>query len=147
MDATGAKDFLISKVVQEAELSHQHLSEIERKMLYFTEAHPSLPDIMEVNAEFERDYDSDDYEDKIVRLLRGARARDLEQSIQFKDMWNDAISALKREDHYLLVMVYRAFPEYRKAIMPTHHTRDYLIYIAIGMALVCLCIGNAEWSR
>jgi hypothetical protein len=73
MDATAAKDFLISKVVQEAELSHQHLSEIERKMLYFTEAHPSLPDIMEVNAEFERDYDSDDYEDKIIRLLRGAR--------------------------------------------------------------------------
>jgi hypothetical protein len=147
MDPTAAKDFLISKVVQEAELSHEHLSEVERKMLYFTEAHPVLPDIMKVNAEFERDYDLDDYENKIIRLLKGARQGDIEQSIQYKDMWNDAISALKREDHYLLVMLYRAFPEYRKAILPTHRIRDYLIYIAIGIALVCLCIGIAEWNR
>jgi hypothetical protein len=30
-------------------------------MLYFTEVHPSLPDIYEVNAEFERSYDTDEY--------------------------------------------------------------------------------------
>ena len=57
MDAVAAKQFLISKIVQEAESSHVQLSEIERKMLYFTEAHPSLPDVLEVNAAFERDYE------------------------------------------------------------------------------------------
>jgi len=47
-----AKPFLISRVVEVAELQHLNLSEVEKKMLYFTEVHPSLPDIYEVNAEF-----------------------------------------------------------------------------------------------
>jgi hypothetical protein len=38
MDPTVAKQFLISKVVGEAESEHIPLSEIETKMLYFTEA-------------------------------------------------------------------------------------------------------------
>ena len=66
MDSVAAKQFLISKVIQEAELSNVQLSETERKMLYFTEAQPSLPDILDVNAEFERAYDADEYEDKIA---------------------------------------------------------------------------------
>ena len=54
MDSAAAKQFLISKVVEEAEFEQVPLSEVEKKMLYFTEVHPSLPDIYDVNAEFER---------------------------------------------------------------------------------------------
>jgi hypothetical protein len=50
MDPTSAKQFLISKVVEEAEFEHVALSETEKKMLCFTEVHPSLPDIYEVYA-------------------------------------------------------------------------------------------------
>jgi hypothetical protein len=32
-------------------------SEVERKMLYFTQVHPPLADIREVHAEFEREHD------------------------------------------------------------------------------------------
>ncbi len=70
MESTAAKQFLISKVVEQAGLERLPLSEVEKKMLCFTEVHPSLPDIYEVNAEFERDYDSDEYEAKITGLLR-----------------------------------------------------------------------------
>lgn len=147
MDSVTAKQFLISRVVDEAASEHVSLSDVENKMLYFAEVHPTLPDIYEVNAEFERSYDSDGYEQKITSLLRNARDRDQKQSPIQGQQWTDAIDALKKEDHYILVMVHRAFPEYRKTLVPTHHLRDYLIYIAIGIAVVLTCIGVAEWRR
>ena len=147
MDSTAAKQFLISRVIEEAEFEHVPLSEVEKKMLYFTEVHPSLPDIYEVNAEFERDYDSDEYEAKIMGLLKSARDRDRRQSLSQSQQWRDAIEALKEEDHYILVMVYRAFPDYRKSLLPTHRVRDYVIYTAIGIAVVLVCIGIAIWRE
>jgi hypothetical protein len=147
MDPVTAKQFLISKVIEQAESEHVQLSNVEKKMLYFTEVHPSLPDIYEVNEEFERSYDADEYEDKIVGLLKRARTRDAAQSAQQEEMWADAILALKQEDHYILVMVYRAFPEYRKFLRPTHHVRDYVIYIAVGAAVVLLGIGIAVFNH
>jgi hypothetical protein len=145
MDAIAAKQFLISKVTAEAEFKGTSLSEVERKMLQFTEAYPSISDIYEVSAEFERTCDSDEYEAKISTLLRSARSRDQKQSPNQGQQWNDAVDALKDEDHYILVMVYRAFPEYRKTIVSTHRVRDYIIYLAIGIALVLIAIGAAIW--
>jgi hypothetical protein len=58
MNSADAKQFLIGRVIEEAELQQVSLSEVERKMLYFTEVSPSLPDIYDVNAEFERNYDA-----------------------------------------------------------------------------------------
>ena len=147
MDSVAAKEFLITRVVEQAQLEHKPLSEIERKMLYFTEVHPSLPDIYEVNAEFERTCNADEYERRVTGLLKRTRARDEEQSDLQGQQWRDAIDALRSEDHYLLVMVYAAFPEFRKAILPTHRVRDYLIYIAVGILVVVSCIVAALWSH
>jgi hypothetical protein len=61
MNAVAAKAFLIARVIEEAELQQVLLSDVEKKMLYFTEVHPSLPDIYEINAEFERNYDAAEY--------------------------------------------------------------------------------------
>ena len=41
-------------------------------MLYFTEVHSSLPDIYEVNTEFESSYDRDEYEAKVAGGVIGA---------------------------------------------------------------------------
>ncbi len=147
MDSVTAKQFLIARVVAEVALERVPLSDVEKKMLHFTEAHPSLADIQEVAEEFERDYDSDEYEAKIAGLLKRARARDENESSGNAQTWKDAVEALVREDHYILVMVYCAFPEYRKSLLPTHRVRDYTIYIAIGIAVVLVCVGITEWSR
>jgi hypothetical protein len=143
MDPTAAKQFLISRVIEEAATEQVNLSDVERKMLHFTEVHPSLPDIYEVNAAFERDYDSDEYETKITRLIKNARDSDDRASPRQGQMWDDALNALKSEDHYIPVMVYRAFPEYRKLLVPTHRVRDYLIYTAIGIGVVFIAIAIA----
>ncbi len=100
-----AKAFLISQVVEEAERENVSLSEVERKMLYFTEAEESLPDIYEVNDQFEREYDSSAYEKKIAGLLRSAFRRNRQESPEGENRWKQAIADLRKEDHYLLVMV------------------------------------------
>jgi len=147
MDSSVAKQFLISRVVEQAQSEHAPISEIERKMLYFTEVRPSLPDIYEVNAEFERTCNADEYEHKIRDFLKRARDRDVKESAAQGQQWREAIDALKNEDHYLLVMVYAAFPEFRKAILPTHRVRDYLIYIAVGIVVVVVTIVAAIWRH
>ena len=144
MHPVTAKQFIIARVLSEADAEQVTLSEVEKKMLQFTEVGPSLPDIYEVQAEFERDCDSDEYEAKIAGLLRRARERDEQGSGRDQD-WKDALDALKDEDHYLLVMAYGAFPEYRKLILPTHRLRDYAIYVAIAIALVLSLIGISVW--
>ena len=142
MDSTTAKQFLISKVIEQAELEHVSLSEIEKKMLYFTEVHPSLPDIYEVNAEFERNYNSDEYEAKIAKLLRDARAHSQTESPVREQQWKDALGALKKEDHYILVMVNQAFGS-GSSSGAEHHVRDWLIYIAVGIAAVIVVLWRA----
>lgn len=70
-----AKEFLISQVVEEARKEDVPLSEVERKMLFFTETQETLPDMSDVNDQFEREYDSSTYEKKIASLLRNAFER------------------------------------------------------------------------
>jgi hypothetical protein len=145
MDSAAAKQFLISKVIEEAEVEHVTLSEIEKKMLYFTEVHPSLPDIYEVNAEFERTYDTDDYEAKVASLLRNARDRDGKESPSGEQQWRDALDALKKEDHYILVMVSQAFGA-GSASSGGNRVRDFLIYIAVGTGVVLLLVLVSVWK-
>ena len=140
MDSAAAKEFLISRVIKEAEADGVTLSEVERKMLYFTEVHPSLPDIYEVNEQFERDYDSDEYEAKISRLLKNARDRDRKQSAGGEQAWKDALNALRKEDHYILVMAGQAFSTVLGTSGREHRVRDFLIYVAVGIALVVLLV-------
>ena len=135
MDAVSAKEFLISRVIQQANSEHVPLSEVEKKMLHFTEVHPTLPDIYDINAEFERDYNSDEYETKIAHLLKNARLRDGEESPAREREWKDALDALKKEDHYILVMVGQAF-EFGPASGGEHRVRDLLIYVLAGIGIV-----------
>jgi hypothetical protein len=63
--AREAKEFLINRIVEEARQESLPLSETERKMLYFSETASTLPDMEAVNADFDRQHDQDEYEQKI----------------------------------------------------------------------------------
>jgi hypothetical protein len=105
--ATGrdAKEFLISRIVKQAQRQNVVLSEVERKMLYFSETAWTLTDIAEVNEAFDCEYDQREYEQKIANLIRklcaNARADNKEEFVT----WREAVRTLRREDHYLLVMI------------------------------------------
>ena len=106
--ARDAKEFLIARVVEEAKGENIPLSEVEHKMLYFSETHWTIPDIASVSERFDREYNQDEYEEKITRLIKEAAIHDRQQSAEQYDLWWDAIGLLKKEDHYILVMIDRA---------------------------------------
>jgi hypothetical protein len=103
--AREAKEFLVARIAEEAQREGIPLSDVERKMLYFTETGWTLPDIVEVNEQFDREYSVAEYEKKIAGLIRNARQRDRKGDPQEFSAWSEAIGILSKEDHYLLVML------------------------------------------
>jgi hypothetical protein len=106
--AREAKEFLVSRIVDEAQRENVLLSEVERKMLYYSEGYWTLPDMSDVSTEFDRDYDQMAYEKKIAGLVARAAKRARKESREEYAQWWAAIRRLKREDHYILVMVTRS---------------------------------------
>lgn len=100
-----AKEFLVSQIVEQADREGIPLTEVERKMLYFSETGWTLPDIEEINEQFDREYDQAEYEKKIGDIARNARNRARTEGKQTVDAWSDAVDILSREDHYLLVLI------------------------------------------
>jgi hypothetical protein len=100
-----AKEFLVSRVIAEAQRENVPLSEIGRKMLYFSESGWTLADITEVYEVFDREYDQDRYEKKIAGLIRKADKHARKESRDEYDAWWAAIRFLKTEDHYISVMI------------------------------------------
>jgi hypothetical protein len=94
-----AKEYLVSKIVEEAQRENVPLSEVERKMLYFTESGWTLPDIMKVSEDFDREYDQVKYEQKIAKLVTKAYRSARKGSRDDYDRWWAAIRFLQREDH------------------------------------------------
>jgi hypothetical protein len=103
--AREAKEFLISRIVTEAQREGVPLSDVEVKMLYFSETGWAPPDFMEVNEAFERDCDTGEYERKIATLIRNFSTAAHENSPDDFDAWEQAIEVLGLEDHYLLVLI------------------------------------------
>ena len=50
-----AKEYLAGKIAEQAEREGSPLTEVERKMLYFSETDWTLPDMLKVSEEFEGD--------------------------------------------------------------------------------------------
>jgi hypothetical protein len=107
-NAREAKEYLISRIVEEAKREGVALSDLERKELYFTESGWTLPDMKDVNDEFDRTHDQDEYEKKIAGLVKRIEKRMRKDGTADRDEWRDAIRLLSKEDHYILVIVRQA---------------------------------------
>ena len=97
-----AKEYLVSRILAQAQQDGVALSDPERKMLYFSESGWTLPDMTKVNAEFEQEHNDAEYEEKIETVIR--RIRETQDEPSERD-WNAAVDRLRTEDHYLLVMI------------------------------------------
>ena len=76
MKAKQAKDFLVQQTAEQASRESVPLSETEKKMMYFTESDAtSCDNPVQLNEEFEAQYDTAEYETKISRLLHHAYDR------------------------------------------------------------------------
>jgi hypothetical protein len=80
------------------------LSDLEKRMMYFTESGYVPEDPIKLNEEFESECDSDEYEAKISRLLHRAYQRLRRENDVARKNWDLAIKCLRGGDHYLLVL-------------------------------------------
>lgn len=80
-DPIEAKEFFISKIVAEAKRRNEPLTEVEERMLWFTECgSDAKQEYIEAAAEFDSTLDHGSYERKVSDLLRAAYARDLNEA-------------------------------------------------------------------
>jgi hypothetical protein len=141
MTAKEAKDFLVYQTSEQAALENVPLSEIEKRMMYFVENDPSsCADPLQLNDEFEAEYDSGEYEAKIGRLLHHCYKRLKTENPEKARNWDEAIRTLQSGDHYLPVLW---------SVKPTgeHRWRDLLLMIAIGLLVVAGILVAAIWSN
>jgi hypothetical protein len=103
-----ALDFIAAQIADQAQRDGVTLSEVERKMLYFSETAWTLPGISEVSEEFDRDYDQGAFERKISGLIQNAVSSARKQQSEKFQGWVEAIRRLSTEDRFLLVMVKQA---------------------------------------
>jgi hypothetical protein len=98
-----AKEYLIRRILAQADRDDILLSEVERNMLYFSETDWTLPTMMEISQEFDQNYSQDEYERKIGQLIR--RIYDQPDNNRDDNRWKEAVQRLGEEDHYLLVLI------------------------------------------
>ena len=106
MDTKQAKDFLVQQAAEQAALENVSLSDLEKRMMYFTETDPaSCENPIDLDAEFEEQHDTEEYELKISRLLDRAHGRLKQEDPQELRNWQEALQALRKGDHYILVLL------------------------------------------
>ena len=110
-----AKEYLIARILAEAEREAVVLSEVDRKMLYFSESGWTLPEMAEVSAIFDQDYDQDEYEQTMGALVGKILARNEAEGGDEQAAWDRAVIKLSEGDHYLLVLIGMVEGDRRKA--------------------------------
>ena len=105
MNTKEAKDFLAEQTAEQASLDGVALSDLERRMMYFTESDPATcPDPIGLHGEFDAKCDTAQYGPKMWHLLHHAWRRLKKHDPARRDLWREAFCTLRKGDHYLLVL-------------------------------------------
>jgi hypothetical protein len=102
-----AKRFLVNRIVDQAKREDVPLTEVEIAMLGFAEASASQREL-EARAVFKRDYDDEEYEAKITKLLRAVY--ELDKKVGRDEIWDQSLNAVADDDQdvYLAVILKKA---------------------------------------
>lgn len=133
----------MQQATEQAALENVPLSVIEKKMMYFTESDASSCDNpIELNDEFEAQYDTAEYEAKISNLLHRAYKRLKEEDLERARNWDQSIRVLRKGDHYISVLLDQA--ERGPVKTPREHSvRDFLKLLALGMLVAAVLVAGA----
>lgn len=101
--ARAARDFITSRISDEAARENITLTDSERKWLNFTESESASS-----GTENDEDDADDLYEEKIARLIRSAVKRAHRDSPEDYAAWWDAIRILKKKDLFVNVLISRS---------------------------------------
>jgi hypothetical protein len=140
MRTSEAKDFLVAQTAEQAALEGVPLSDLKKRMMYFTESGYVPEDPISLNDEFGAQCDTEEYEAKISRLLHHAYYRLRKQNDPARKNWDLSVRCLHRGDHYLLVMWDLAPPGERPP-------GDSLKLFAVGFGVACSCDSGRVYCR
>lgn len=134
-DEREAKEFVIRLVVSEAKREGVVLSELERKMLYFSENGSTIPGMVETAQRFESEYDSGQYERKMAALIKRLQKRLKSDDPKTWKAWSHALKKLSEGDHYLLVLVQadRALQRPPRDFLKLCLTALLIVLVALGL--------------
>lgn len=136
MDTKQAKEYLVQQTAEQAVLENIPLTDLEKRMMYFTESDPdSCENPIELNDEFEGQYDTGKYEVKISQLLHHAHKRLKDGDPEKLRNWNQAIRTLRKGDHYILVLLDSKPDSFQQGF---HIWRVIAWGLGLGIALVIL---------
>ena len=131
MNSKEAKDFLVEQTARQAVIQEIALSDLEERMMYFTESDESCVNPIQLNEEFEARYDTAEYEAKIAGLMKNTYKRLKKENPETRRRWDEAIKTLSKGDHYILIL-WSAPP------VSEHPRRDAFIQMGIGVAIAFL---------
>jgi hypothetical protein len=139
MQVREAKDFLVQQTAVQAQLENVPLSDLEKRMMYFTETQEtegeSEPEDTDEGIE-DMNYD---YEAKISSLLHHAYSRLKRQKSADRELWDEAIKTLAQGDHYLLVL-WRHTP-YQKLSSHLFSPSFWKLFALALLVLIAIMIG------
>lgn len=126
------------EIVEQAQRDGVALSEVERKMLQFSETEPTLPNILEINTSFDEECDQDEYEKKIAKLVERADKRLREGPEEEYEKWAKALREMKDRDYYVGVPVMLA------GLRPPHDSAKLLGTGLVAAMVLCGLIAGIE---
>ena len=115
-----AKDFLVQQAAEQAALENVPFSDLEKRVMYFTEAGDCPEDPIALNDAFEAEYNSAVYEKKISRLMAQVYHRIRQRGPERLRLWKEAVRTLRKGDHYILVFLPQSMPEKSARMWPIY---------------------------
>jgi hypothetical protein len=105
LSQASAKQFFISKVVNQAEREGINLSKAEKYQLAWSESDPSFVMDYKLNEQFEKEMTQEEFEKKIQALIKNAYETDISKDKDMKETYRTAYKSLKQGDHFILIMI------------------------------------------
>src|SRR5208283_3827858 len=137
MNDLEAKDFLVRQTVEQAALDHVEFSDLERRMMYFTESGEMREDLVALNDAFEAEYDSAEYESKVSKLMSHALTRLKKEDPLAARTWDESIQELCKGDHYLLILS----GDFRSDLTPSQKLFGWSFFKLRGVGIFVLIGG------
>jgi hypothetical protein len=100
-----AKRFFVEKIVAQAVVEGQPLSEAERRMLSFSESDPEFVVDPALVEQLAAEISDEDYEAKVTGLIARSCEREVASNSGAVESYREAYRTLNQGDHYVLIMV------------------------------------------
>jgi hypothetical protein len=135
-----AKDFLVQQAAEQAALENVPLSDLEKRMMYFTETDECPENPIALNDAFEAEYDTDKYEARVSKLMHHAYLRIKKENPETRRRWDEAIRTLRKGDHYILILCNEGL-DLVPGVPTERPPHDSLKLLSAGILLAAALVG------